>query len=91
MGKKRPSLKHSIDRINNNKGYSPENCRWATSQEQMNNRQDNRKIHFKGGIYSVSQISKMTGLKANVLWNRLFLRNWSIEKATTTEVKKIHL
>lgn len=51
----RPSAAHSVDRIDTTKGYSPENCRWATQQEQQNNRRNNVRITRDGQTKTMSE------------------------------------
>jgi hypothetical protein len=46
MGKA-PSLKHSLNRIDNNKGYEPSNCIWSTMEEQNNNKRNNETVLFQ--------------------------------------------
>lgn len=82
----RPSLKYSLDRINNDKGYSAKNCKWSTKKEQGNNKRSNRIVTFNGITGTVSQICDMLSLKKqNAISARLIL-GWSIEKAFTTPV-----
>ena len=54
----RPDDKSSLDRIDNNKGYSPDNCRWSTQIEQSNNKRTNTLTVYKGKIYTISELSK---------------------------------
>jgi hypothetical protein len=77
----RPSNKHSLDRIDNNKGYSKENCRWALSIDQMNNTRRNKKVFFEGSEYSINQLSAKTGIHRNTLDNRIFAQGLSVESA----------
>ena len=51
--------KHSLDRINTNKGYSKENCRWATAKEQANNTRRNIVIDFNGQLITLKQLSEL--------------------------------
>lgn len=83
MGK-RPSSGHSLDRIDNNKGYSPENCRWATRVQQMRNTRGVRLVEFKGQEMCVSAAIEAAGSKIEIdrVVKRLN-RGWSVEDAVT--------
>lgn len=71
----------SIDRIDNNKGYSPENCRWATSTEQSENKRCNRFFEYKGNMFTLSQVSRSENVKYGLLYSRVALKNMSVEEA----------
>lgn len=82
-----PSKSHSIDRRNNNLGYSKENCRWATAKEQQRNRRVNVLITFAGATRSISEWEEMLGVHPGSLRDR-FRNGWSIERAMTTPYRK---
>jgi hypothetical protein len=85
MGR-RPSAKYSIDRIDNNQGYSPSNCRWATRAEQNRNRRDNRLITYKGETKCIMDWAVEKGLKWSTLGGRL-RRGEPIESALNRPLK----
>jgi len=73
----------TIDRIDNNKGYYPENCRWATIIQQ--NRNKTNLIKYNG--MCASEISIKLGGKPCLIYGRLS-NGWTIEKAFTTKIIK---
>ena len=68
----------TIERINSNGNYCPENCRWATLKEQARNTNRNVFIVFKGRKITVGELAEISGLKYNTVWARL-KRGWSVE------------
>lgn len=73
----------SLDRIDNSKGYSPENCVWSTSKSQSRNRRGLRTATANGQTKSLGEWAEETGLSVSTLWNRLQL-GWSDEDAINT-------
>lgn len=74
----------TIDRIDNRKGYSPDNCRWATYQQQTDNRRCTQNITFNGKSQTLKQWAKETGINYVTLWWR-FKNGWVPEKALSNK------
>jgi hypothetical protein len=69
MGPK-PSPKHTVDRIDNDKGYEPSNCRWATGSEQCRNKRNNVVLEHYGKRQTLTDWSEETGLSLGCLQYR---------------------
>lgn len=79
MGRK-PSPKHSIDRINNDGDYCPENCRWATPLDQNRNTRVTKFITFGGETKSLGEWADQCGLNVKTLHNRIY-SGWTVKEA----------
>lgn len=75
----------TIDRIDVNGDYSPDNCRWTTWEEQQSNKRNNVYITANGKTQTIAEWSRETGILASTINARINKLGWSPEKAVMKE------
>ena len=84
MGQK-PSPAHTVERIDNSKGYEPGNVKWALPAEQNRNQRSNRYISFNGTTKLLVEWAEDLNMSMSTLHGRL--RRWPLEMALTTPIR----
>ena len=82
----KPTQKHSIERINNNRNYQPGNVKWATQKQQCNNKRNNHRITLNGQTMTITQWADFVGIPPKTLHNRINL-GWPPVKAIFQPVR----
>ena len=81
----------TIDRINTDGNYCPENCRWATYSEQNMNTKRSKRYEFNGETHTLREWSPIIGIPLNILEKRVNDHKWPIEKALTQPIAPRYL
>jgi len=77
----RPTPEYTIERHDNEQGYNPCNCYWATRLAQANNTRQNVFIEHDGKRMTIAQWARHIGIPYMTLYSRLYRYSWSIERA----------
>jgi len=78
----------SLDRIDPNKDYEKDNCRWASSFDQANNKRNSRFVEFEGRKITIAQLAKMIGVKYRYLYNKIDKYEGSIDEFIDEFIKE---
>lgn len=87
MGPKPSTQGYSLERIDNEKGYCKDNCKWATVTEQCNNTRKTIRVEYKDEVISLHELSVKTGMPHEALLQRISRYKWSVERAINTPIK----
>jgi hypothetical protein len=71
----------TLDRIDNDGPYAPENCRWASRAEQAFNRPGTWRLEWKGRLWSMSALARAYGIPQALLRTRIKVKGWPLDKA----------
>lgn len=80
--------KLTIDRIDNNGNYCPENCRWVDRKIQNNNKSNNHLVTYNGKTQTLKKWSEELGLDYSALLARINKYKWGIKRTLETDVIK---
>lgn len=73
----------TLDRINLKGDFEPSNCKWVTRKENINNLCGNRSFEYKGSLYTITELTRMTGVNRCTLFDRIVKHGWSVEDAVS--------
>lgn len=80
---------NSIDRIDTNKGYSPDNCRWADAYVQANNTRKNIYYEWNDEVHTITEWSRIVGINSGTIYKRINCLGWTLEEALTLRPSRI--
>jgi hypothetical protein len=83
----RPSPDHSLDRVDTNGDYQPDNCRWASRQEQVRNRRLTRMVTYMGESLPMAELAERVGVKYQSLYMAMVRDGRTAEEAVTRLAK----
>ena len=83
----RPGPGYSIERVDVNGDYTPDNCIWATKSEQARNKRNSIWIEFNGERLHIKEWAERTGIRRATLRYRYIKKGWSAERTLTTPLR----